>query len=274
MRDKVFLILAVLGVSLAAQRAQEVMMESEVRGFSLPLYNRDQQLQARITGSRATFPDEERIHIYNLHAELYESGAVQSKVTSPEAVFYKSEQRLEVQSGVQIEHPQIDIQSEGMNWRIPQRQGEFRGKVIMTLHKPLDSASTREDQDVVIFADRLFLYLAEGKGIFYGKVSVRHSKGSVQCERGEIEFEPRRPERVIRFIAQGQVRWDSGKRSGRCHTLSHDWVRNRIFLQGQVVIEDEKHRLISERVVWDEENHRLRSGGLSRVEIVSEGAQR
>jgi hypothetical protein len=84
-----------IGIALLLNsQAQQLATQGQVEGFLLPLYDRKNQLQAKIFGSRALFPEETKINISDFKAEIYEKSILHCTITSAEALFHKDEKRL------------------------------------------------------------------------------------------------------------------------------------------------------------------------------------
>lgn len=125
-------------------KAQQLATEGHVEGFSLPLYNRENQIQAKIFGSRAQFPEENKIQIFDLKAELYEGGRLQATLISPEALFLKEEQRLNTWAPVSVNHEKMQIQSRTLEWDMVKKEARFEQNVIVRLYIP---SALREEKD-------------------------------------------------------------------------------------------------------------------------------
>ncbi len=124
-----------LGVALLLNsQAQQLATQGQVEGFLLPLYDRENQLQAKIFGSRALFPDENKITIYDFKAEIYEKSNLLCTITSAEALFHKDEKRFETLAPVIVEHDKMLIQSRLLQWDMTEKKARFQEEVTVKLY--------------------------------------------------------------------------------------------------------------------------------------------
>jgi hypothetical protein len=133
-----FLILFIFATVAAGHRGQsqaDFAIGSIIKDFALPQRDSQGAMKLQIFGEQATIISTNRIKVEKLHIELYQDGRPDVRIESPESDFWKLENRLTTNHGVQIQHPSFALTAARMDWELNENRGLFQGGVTLTVQK-------------------------------------------------------------------------------------------------------------------------------------------
>lgn len=104
-----------------------------IRNFSLPEYNEKMELVSRIEGDAAKAVQDDTFEITNLRFEMYRSGKVNARVTSPFCTFNKRKNRGWSKSSIRITRDDLVVTGEDYEFNGKKEQIRIRknAKVVL-----------------------------------------------------------------------------------------------------------------------------------------------
>ncbi|MDX6765678.1 MAG: hypothetical protein SFU85_02700 [Candidatus Methylacidiphilales bacterium] len=129
------LALSALAAPLLLRAQSEFAIGSIIKSFQLPQRDSDGKMKLQISGEQATVISLNRIKVEKIRIDLYRDGQPEVQMNSPETDFWKQENRLTTNKGVEIRHPSFKLVSQKMDWELNANKGLFQGGVILTVQK-------------------------------------------------------------------------------------------------------------------------------------------
>jgi hypothetical protein len=129
-----FLALAMLGGGGVIVAQSDFAVGSIIRGFDFP--SRDPKtgkMVFRITGEKAIVMTANRIEVHQLKIEIFNNDKVGTTVQSPVSDYWRLENRLTSNTGVEIMWPGASATSKQMEWDLPKSKGTLRGNVVVVI---------------------------------------------------------------------------------------------------------------------------------------------
>lgn len=128
-----FIMLAAVPTRTSAQ--MDFAIGSIIKDFALPQRDSEGQMKLQIFGDQATIISANRIKVEKLRIEVFQGGKPDIQIASPESDFWKLENRLTTQHGVEITHPALTLKARRMDWELNENRGLFQGDVTVNLQK-------------------------------------------------------------------------------------------------------------------------------------------
>ncbi|MFQ3670507.1 MAG: hypothetical protein SNJ84_03520 [Verrucomicrobiia bacterium] len=106
---------------------------SVIRGFELPKRNAEGEMQFKITGDKAVIMTPNRTELHDLKIDIYKEGKVNLTVRSPRSDYWRMENRLTTEHGVEIVWPGLTVTAKAMEWDLNQTKGVLRQEVRVVI---------------------------------------------------------------------------------------------------------------------------------------------
>ena len=117
-------------------RAQaDFAIGSIIKAFQLPQRDSEGNMKLQIFGDQATVITPNRIKVEKLRIDVYKAGQPEVEIRSPESDYWKQENRLTTNKGVEIRHPSFRLKADKMDWELDANKGLFQGGVQLTVEK-------------------------------------------------------------------------------------------------------------------------------------------
>ncbi|GAB4249047.1 MAG: hypothetical protein OHK005_15730 [Candidatus Methylacidiphilales bacterium] len=106
---------------------------SVIRGFELPKRDADGVMQFKITGDKAIIMTPNRTEVHDLRIDIFKEGKVNLTVRSPKSDYWRMENRLTTEHGVEIVWPGLVVTARGMEWDLNRTRGVLRDNVRVVI---------------------------------------------------------------------------------------------------------------------------------------------
>lgn len=90
-------------------------------------------MQFKVAGDRAIIMTPNRTEVHDLRIDIYKEGRVNLTVRSPKSDYWRLENRLTTDHGVEIVWPGLTVTAKSMEWNLYQSQGTLRDGVRVVI---------------------------------------------------------------------------------------------------------------------------------------------
>jgi hypothetical protein len=131
---KAFLTLLLASAAWTWAADPQFSIGSIIRGFELPQSDSQGNLRVLIKGQEATVLSANQIRINGLAVELYENGQSETRITSPESVFWRVENKLTTDKAIEVKRNNLTITARSIDWDLKEGRGTFRDGVQVVVN--------------------------------------------------------------------------------------------------------------------------------------------
>lgn len=123
------------GLVVFAVADAEFSVGAIVKKFELPQRDDDGKLTLTIFGREATVISANRIKVDGLRIDIFSGDQVETVITAASSDYWRKEERLTTESGVEVQHPNFKLTAEEMNWELESSRGDFKDNVQLKIKR-------------------------------------------------------------------------------------------------------------------------------------------